>query len=261
MSARSSFVVLTGLQFRRLLRSRKPLLASIGVLVLATVLLLIRYLAPLPDDEVMSTVNKAWFGVLVYFIPFLFAGGLITEEIEARTLPYLLVRPVSRATLMVSKWLAATAWSVGLVVVGYLVTVLLAHVQTPALLPPLGWEIFRSAAALTLLATNYCAICLFWGAVAYEAAGILSLLHLIVVEFGLSFAPLFKNVTAHYLAETLRDGAPVPDVSSALQGLPAVAEVHPAIAVSAIVGLTVVWVGGAILGASIRDYHSSGQVG
>ncbi len=145
-----------------------------------------------------------FFGLLVYLLPFLFTSGAIAEEVEARTFPFLALRPAGRVAIVLGKYLAGAAMSILLLVIGVLVL----HVSSFATEPtPMIDELpqtLRAMSALSLLALTYCAICLFWGALVVEAGGFLSVLYLVVMEFALSWLPSFLRLgSMNYLASQL----------------------------------------------------------
>lgn len=90
----------------------------------------------------------------------LFVGcGALGEEIDGKTLPYLLTRPVPRAALVIGRWLAAIVTAGSLLAASYLVLYVatVAPMGGDALLvdlPILGWAL--CGMALSLVA--YCAV-------------------------------------------------------------------------------------------------------
>jgi hypothetical protein len=107
---------------------------------------------PPPDrltikDFYASILGLLHLRILIPFIALFYAGGVIADEKEAGTLPYLLTRPLSRSAIPIAKFLAgfvvaAVAVSIGIVVtflilfgtpegnVGFLTTPLFASLVT-----------------------------------------------------------------------------------------------------------------------------------
>ena len=63
-------------------------------------------------DALAALVGTVFVQILVVVIPLVFGTGLVAQDAEARTLVYLLTRPLSRASLLLGKfagaWAAAT---------------------------------------------------------------------------------------------------------------------------------------------------------
>lgn len=212
------------LQWRRLVRGKKLRLGVVSVVLVVLAVVAARYATPtaLPKDVVQEGVKWGFFTLLVYLVPFLFTAGTIAEEVEARTFAFLAARPVGRFAITVGKYAAGTAMAIALLAAGLLVLHIGAFVTEPTDMIDELPSTLRAIGSISLLATFYCALCTFWGAVAPEAAGIVSTLYLALVEFALSFMPtFFRFVSMNYLAQQLA-GLPrggimphtVPDVPS-----------------------------------------------
>ena len=145
-------------------------------------------------DILKEGVNLGFFNLLVFLVPFLFTSGAIAEEVEGRTFHFLTSRPISRFSLLIGKYISGVGMS-ALLLLGAL---LLTHLATLATDPTAMFEALpdtaRAGGALLMLTMLYGAICMFWGAVAPEAAGTLSVLYLAVMEFGFGSAPFFLRV-------------------------------------------------------------------
>ncbi len=190
----------------RLRRGKKLRLAIASTALVVLAAIASRYLASDPDagETMQTTLDVGFFGFLVYLLPFLLQAGAIAEEVEGRTFTYVAGRPTGRFALTLGKWLAGTVHAVGALVVGVLVLHLGAHAATPDTLASAFPGTLRAMGALALLATFYGAVCFFWGALLPEAAGILSLIYLALVELG--FGKLFGLVrlgSMNYHAEQL----------------------------------------------------------
>jgi ABC-type transport system involved in multi-copper enzyme maturation permease subunit len=221
------------MQATRTLRGKKLRLAIVALGVVLAGALAARYLLRDPDAErlaaaVKNDIDYGFLHLLVYLLPFLFASGSIAEEVEGRTLAYVVARPVSRLALVLGKYLCAVAFVVPLLVGGILLLHAGALVTSPAQLGELLPGTLRAAGATALLACAYVALCMFWGTLAVEAAGIVSTLYLAVVEFGFSLVPgIFRCLSLNYLAQQLAGmdkGGPAlfleitPDVAPAVAG-------------------------------------------
>lgn len=58
-------------------------------------------------DALAALVGTVFVQILVVVVPLVFGTGLVAQDAEARTLVYLLVRPLSRASLLLGKFLGA----------------------------------------------------------------------------------------------------------------------------------------------------------
>lgn len=191
------------LHSRRTLRGRKLRFAVIALVLVVGATLIARYASDVADPEALlqSAVRLGFFGLLGYLLPFLFHAGAIAEEVETRTLPFLLIRPTSRVALTLGKYLSGTAFSVALLAAGVLVLHVGTYATTPtAMIENLG-ESLRLTGGLALLALAYGAICLFFSALITEASGLMSTLYLGCIEFGLGMMPFaLRFVSMNYWA-------------------------------------------------------------
>lgn len=69
----------------------------------------------LGSDALTGLVATVYLSILLVVVPLVFGTSLVAQEAEARTLVYLLVRPLSRGSLLLGKfagaWLASTLMS------------------------------------------------------------------------------------------------------------------------------------------------------
>ena len=73
--------------------------------------------APFTSEQVFSSLmSTAVIHFLVVFVTLFYGTALISEEVEGKTLTYLLVRPIPKPTIMVGKFLALVWISVLLVI-------------------------------------------------------------------------------------------------------------------------------------------------
>ncbi|MEM6957139.1 MAG: ABC transporter permease subunit [Myxococcota bacterium] len=216
------------LQLRRLVRGKKLRLAVVTTFAVVATILVGHY-AGAPSEGLSAdyAVQRAqaslseglrwgFFRLLVFLLPFLLASASIGEEVEQRTFVFLSSRPSGRAAVALGKWVAATSATVTILVVA----VLILHVGAFATSPRAMVEAVTvdgvagtgsALLALVLLSTAYCSICLFFGALVPEAAGVSSALYLAVIEFLFSFLPsIFRAISLNYSAQEIagfeRDG-------------------------------------------------------
>lgn len=189
------FATAVGAVFRftvlRLLRGRKLRFAIVALVLVVGATLIARYVVD-PEDPrglVEDAIGRGFFGLLGYLLPFLFASGAIAEEVDARTLPYLLLRPTGRAALTLGKYAAGVSLSFALLAGGVLVLHAGAYATRPSTMVEGLGETLRMMGALGLLTLCYCAICLFWGSLVTEAAGLMATIHLGALEFAMGLMP------------------------------------------------------------------------
>jgi ABC-2 type transport system permease protein len=194
------------LQWKRLVRGRKLRLGAIAVVLVVAVATAARYLGEGAEAaEVMqATTRWGFFSLLVFLLPFLFHAGSVAEEVEGRTLTYLTSRPAGRLAITLGKYAAGTVMTLGLLVGGLILVHLLVFVSEPdamhEALPGTG----RALGALTLLGLYYGGVCMFWGALVPQAAGILATLHLAALEFTFTWAPgVLRLVSMNHHARTV----------------------------------------------------------
>lgn len=193
-------------QLRRLVRGKKLYLALVGAVLVLLAVIVARYAADNvePINAVNNGIQWGFFRMLCFLVPFLFASGSIGEEVESRTFAYLAARPVGRPAITVGKFAAASALSLGIIVTGLLVMHLACFATEPTAMVEELPSTLRAMGAASLLTLFYCAICTFWGSLIPEAAGIVSALHLAVIEFCFSWVPsFFRFISMSYLAQQL----------------------------------------------------------
>jgi hypothetical protein len=194
------------LQSLRIRRGKKLRLAVLAVAFVVIGAVAARYGAEHASARgtVRSAVDVGFFGFLVYLLPFLFQAGAVAEEVEGRTFTYVASRPTGRAALTLGKQLAGTVYAGAILIGGLAVLYLGAYASTPDRFQYVLDDFAKMAGALLLLGTYYGAVCLFWGALLPEAAGILSILYLAIAELTFSKLPgVFRLVSMNYRAEQL----------------------------------------------------------
>lgn len=181
----STLCAVAHLEALRLARGKHILATSIAITLAAGAAAIVGHAFEFePADIYQSIVSAGYFGLLAYLLPFLFAAGAVSEEVDGRTLPFLVSRPVRRWVTLLGKYLVASISTTGLL----WLSLLTFHL---AVFAPGGAEVFsrlattlQHAAILSLLVWAYCAICMFWGSVAVGASGIACAMYLAIIEFG-----------------------------------------------------------------------------
>jgi hypothetical protein len=239
----TSVLAVFRLSFKRMLRGRKLRFALAALVLVVGATLTARYVVD-PEDPsalVRDAIRMGFFGLLAYLLPFLFNSGAIAEEVETRTLPYLLLRPTGRVGLTLGKYLAGASLSFVLLTGGVLLLHAGAYVTEPSAMIENVDETLRMVGALGLLTLCYSAICLFWGALITEASGLMSTLHLGAVEFALGMMPFaIRFVSMNHWATQIAGfpkGGFLPDT---------VPDVETWIAVVIVAGVTAVFLVGSI---------------
>jgi len=194
------------LQWKRLVRGKKLRLGGVAVGLVLIAVVAARYAQADSDpaEVMLAGLKLGFFTMLVFLVPFLTTSGAIAEEVESRTFAYLSSRPVTRLAITLGKYAAGTAAAVALLGGGIAIMHVAVFLTEPG---PMIDELpatLRSGGSLLLLAMLYGAICTFWGAVATEAAGIVSTLYLAIVEFAFGMLPgVFRFVSMNYMAQQL----------------------------------------------------------
>jgi ABC-type transport system involved in multi-copper enzyme maturation permease subunit len=240
----TSVLAVFRLNFKRMLRGRKLRFALVALVLVIGATLTARYLVD-PEDPnllVRDAIRVGFFGLLAYLLPFLFNSGAIAEEVETRTLPYLLLRPTGRLGLTLGKYLSGAALSFVLLACGVLLLHAGAYATEPSAMIENIDDTLRMIGALGLLTLCYSAICLFWGALITEASGLMSTLHLGAVEFALGLMPFaIRFVSMNYWAAQI---AGLPKGGFLSDTVP---DVETWIAVVVVTSVTVVFLAGAAL--------------
>ncbi len=224
----TAMIAVARLSLKRLVRGKKLRLAAIAFVLVFATAMLVRYTVAVEDPKAGLRILVEWsfFRLLVYLVPFLFTAGAIAEEVENRTLPFLVSRPVSRFALTMGKFLAGAIASVALLSAAMLLFHVGWYVTSPTdLVGELG-DTMRMLGAVALLATFYSALCMCMGALLPEAAGIASILYIAAIEMAIGAAPYgFRLISMRYHAGLLagfeKGGAfpsTVPDIPLAVSG-------------------------------------------
>lgn len=214
------------LEWMKLARARGPRLAAAAIALTVLATWAARYADGTAEQAVRAGLDGGFAHLLVYVLAFSLASGSVSEEVSARTLIYLTVRPVPRPLLALAKWMVCSATAAGLMFAG----VLLLHVGCYATEPGALFEALpgtlRAGAALSLLTAYLCGACTLWSALLPAAASIMCTLHL-VGELAMSLAPgRMRLLSASYHAQELSGFArrglwsdQVPDLSPSVHAL------------------------------------------
>lgn len=201
-----AFLAALRLSIARSLIGTKAKLAVVSVVLVVVAAIAIRYAATITDTGrlVAEATQLGVFHLLAFLFPFLFASGAFAEEAEQRTLTYLLIRPISRWSLLAAKWSAAWIASALFITVAVVAIHLGCFATEPSALVDALPATARRLGALLLLEAAYTSICLFWGTLLMGSSGLASVMHLAAVEFAMGFAPFaLRFASMNYLARQL----------------------------------------------------------
>jgi ABC-2 type transport system permease protein len=156
----AALLALFTLAVRQHLHGRRLLVLSLLSLLPAGLALLVRLVEEPPPE-------KAEFFFIFNFIPYtlsplaalLFASGVITDEVEEQTLTYLLMRPLPRWALYLTRLAASWAVAAGLTAVFTTLTFVVIWWGKPELWQDvLQDRVPKTAALLALAQVGYCAL-------------------------------------------------------------------------------------------------------
>ena len=164
---------------RRQLFAKQRLVVAIGLMLMPAVIAIIyRFTADDPSDGIgfLSTVYRSIvIGVLLPIAALVFGTSAFGGEVEDGTLIYLMVKPVPRWRLTLSKYVVALASTIVVVVPAILLAWILTPGETPVRVP-LGYIVGASVGA-----SLYCAIFTTLGITSRRALA-LGLLYVVAFE-------------------------------------------------------------------------------
>ncbi|MGE0787717.1 MAG: ABC transporter permease [Sandaracinaceae bacterium] len=202
----SSTLTIMRLTLRRTLRGSKVKVA----LVAAILVVLFPAVIALAKDEaeavevVTAGIDWGFYRLLVFLLPLMFTVGLVSEETEARTLHFLAMRPVQRASIALGKYIIGVGASLAVMWAALLLLHLIGFAATPTLLVDKFADTARAGGAASLLLVTYSAVTLFWGVLVPEAAAMVSVVWLGFVEwFGTLLPSVFRFMSMNHFAREL----------------------------------------------------------
>lgn len=249
-NAFASTIELARFAMKRHLRSRRTIIALVA---LGLVVVAVGYSRSKGDqtatDAWSSSLQTGLLSFACYVVPFLFHASSFSEEHEDRTLTYLLVRPVSRTSIVLGKYLAGTA----LVLAANLATTLAlfgaSYVGAFELAE--ASQLARGLAAVALLSIGHSAIAAMWSAIMPEQATPVTVMHFAILELGVHKLPsLFPLITMHHHASVLSG-----DTSASQSSFGPTPVLPLAASVGVILALTVFYLALAAVVASGREYR------
>jgi ABC-type transport system involved in multi-copper enzyme maturation permease subunit len=179
------------------------------------------------------------------------SGGVIRDELQADTLGFLVTRPVSRARLLVLKYLTQTAWLQLVLLLQTLLLFAVGHLRhVPALLSLL--PLFLAAQFLAVLAWG--ALGVFLGQVAKRYMGV-ALIYGFIVELGIGSIPTNINTLS-----VMRHLKTLLSHNPTLQGLYEWTATGLPLAIGALALATVLFVALAALLFTFREYHHTAEM-
>ncbi len=189
----ASTAAMARLAYLRTLRGRK---LRVAIVATGVVILFPAVVALLDKDAdavevVKGGLDWGFFRLLVFLYPILFTSGAIGEEVEGRTLHFLTMRPVSRGGIALAKYLVGTGAALVVMLAGIVLLHIFGYATDPTKMVEQVDETARAAGVAALLLMAYSGICLLWGALVPEAAGMLSVVWLGFIEW---FVPKLPGV-------------------------------------------------------------------
>jgi hypothetical protein len=179
------------------------------------------------------------------------SGGLIRDELQADTLGFLLTRPLSRARLLVLKYLAQTGWLQITMLVKTLLIFLVGHLRQ---IPNLGSLLPLFLAAQFLAVFAWSALGVFLGLLSKRYMA-LALLYGLIVEMGIGRIP--TNINTLSLVRHLKT---LLSHNAVLQGIYEWPTQNLALSLGALVFGAVLFTTLAALLFTFREYHHTAEM-
>lgn len=140
--------------------------------------------------ELFDRLLEVHLRFLVLFLPALLAAPVVAEEIEGKTFTFLFARPAPRAAVVLGKYLAV-ALPLTLAMAAVLALEwLLAHARFPSDFAPELAHLLRAEAACALGVLGFTSLSALLGTLFTRQPFVAVLGYMLVVEAGLSSAPL-----------------------------------------------------------------------
>jgi len=179
------------------------------------------------------------------------SGGLIRDELQSDTLGFLLTRPLSRARLLVLKYLAQTAWLQIAMLVETLLIFLVGYLRQ---IPNLGTLLPLFLAAQFLAVFAWSALGVFLGLLAKRYMA-LALLYGLIVEMGIGRIP--TNINTLSLVRHLKT---LLSHNAVLQGIYEWPSQNLALSLGALVFGAVLFATLAAVLFTFREYHHTAEM-
>lgn len=201
LGAGSQLATLLGAQLKLLLMQRKTR-AILAVQLLPVIAALVYVVFESVDGLTMFSgiVDNVTIPFLIPLSAIFFGGPAIVEELEGRTLTYLTLRPVGKATLFIGKALAATIVCLPTVLIPLIALFLLCLWQSPdwaVALETLGPTI----GAITLGTITYTLLFAALGAV-FASGLLVSIVYFLVFEIGFGVLPVLEVLSVRFHIRT-----------------------------------------------------------
>jgi len=148
---------------------------------------------PLDGAYMFSNIIMVFYLQLIILLLALFFGtSICSEEVEGRTLPYLVTRPVPKSAVVLGKYVAYSLLTVGMVILGLLFAFIILHLDR---LADLSYYpvLLRFAGVLSLGIMAYTALFAFFGSFLKRS-----------IFFGLLFCFGWENVIQYFPGSTQR---------------------------------------------------------
>ncbi len=248
-SAGSAIWQVAGLTLRRARRGRLVQLVAV-LLLLPVPAGLAALLSGHGGADFFDTVLNALLRFVTPLAMALFSGAMIAEEVQGKTITYLLSRPIPRWTLPVGKYFGTVAVTVALLAVSVTATYLVcAGSEILEALPRLGLALLTTA----LAAIHFGAVATAFGAMVTGYPFAAMLIFILIVDVGLGFIPgIFKAVSAG-VNLTAVAGLYRPHTDTFFMADP---KLTPAISLGIVAGLTAIWLLIAIGWVSAHEYRT-----
>jgi len=191
MSVSGSMTALIRLEWQRAWATRRIWLALLIVALLLVSAALAHYAAALTVDAGTYRTALRWsaFRVAAFVLPFHFAVGAFAEDIENRTISFVLVRPITRSRLFLGKFIVTAGLSAAILTLFIILLHIVCFIPSPSLMFEQLPFTLKACALGILLTTGYSAICLAASICIPSSPGVLAALYLGGVEFAVSFSP------------------------------------------------------------------------
>jgi ABC-2 type transport system permease protein len=202
----SALGALFWLTLRQQARGRRLIVLSLLFALPAALAVLVRSLSEGSSGDVLEAplIFNLIPQALAPLAALLYATGVIQDEIEEQTLTYLLIRPLPRAALYITKLLAALLTTSLLAAVGTTVVYVVIHWGTNELWADvLPWRVVKAAALFAVGQVGYCAIFSFISLLTRRSL-IAGIAYIVIIEGALANWPfMVRELTVMYYFRVL----------------------------------------------------------